>query len=231
MKRLTTSLLFDVRIQQRYNFLVASIFSILVWVAVLMALPAETRQSMAPAIIYLDLALVGFYFIAGLILYEKGEATIYALVITPLRFVEYLASKLITLTGLAIFIALTLLFLTSGWSGTNLLWVVLGTALMSVISLLIGFIAVAPFTSFSSYLIPSQLPALVLYLPIISYLGLWDSPLFYLLPTQGAMLLLRGAYGGVESWQVLYAVLYGALWIVGLTFAARYVFNRYVVVR
>jgi fluoroquinolone transport system permease protein len=230
MKRLMTTFLFDVRLQRRYGFLIASGFSVLVWVALLLAFPFEARTNLAPAIIYLDLALVGFYFIAGLVLYEKGEATIYALVITPLRFVEYLASKLISLTLLAIGIALALILLTYGLH-VNLLLAVLGTALMSLVALLVGFIAVAPFSSFSRYLIPSQLPALVLYLPIIPYLGLWDSPIFYLLPTHGALLLLRGAFSGIEPWQIVYAVLYGGLWIVGLVFVARRMFDRYVVVR
>ena len=230
MKRLMTTVLFDVRMQQRYGFLVASIFSILVWVVVLLAFPIETRTSLTPAIIYLDLALVGFYFISGLVLYEKGEATIYALVITPLRFVEYLTSKLITLTLLAIAISLALILLTYGLH-VNLILAVLGTALMSLVALLVGFIAVAPFSSFSSYLIPSQIPALLLYLPIIPYFGLWESPIFYLLPTHGALLLLRGAFLGIEPWQIVYAVLYGGLWIVGLIFVARKMFNHYVVVR
>jgi fluoroquinolone transport system permease protein len=230
MKRLMITVLFDMRLQQRYGFLIAIGFSVLVWVALLLAFPFETRTNLAPAIIYLDLALVGYYFIAGLVFYERGEATIYALVITPLRFAEYLASKLITLTLLAIGIALALILLTYGLQA-NLLLVMLGTALMSLVALLVGFIAVAPFSSFSSYLIPSQLPALVLYLPIIPYLGLWDSPIFYLLPTHGALLLLRGAFSGIEPWQVAYAVLYSSLWIIGLVFIARRMFNRYVIGR
>jgi fluoroquinolone transport system permease protein len=230
MKRLMTALAFDLRVQQRYGFLVASLFSILVWVAVLLAFPMATRRTLAPAIVYLDLALVGFYFISGLVLYEKSEATIYALAITPLRFFEYLASKLITLTLLAVAISLLLILLTVGLS-VNVLLAILGTALMALIALLVGFIAVTPFSSFSSYLIPSQLPALVLYLPILAFFGLLDSPIFYALPTYGALLLLRGAFESVEVWQVAYALLYGGLWIGILLFAARRVFNRYVIVR
>ncbi|NJM06004.1 hypothetical protein HC891_07120 [Candidatus Gracilibacteria bacterium] len=155
MKRLLTATHFDARMQVRYGFLVAAGGSILVWVAVLLAFPPDVRRSLTPAIIYLDLALVGFFFIAGLVLYEKDEATILALVITPLRFGEYLAARLITLTLLANAIALALVLLT-GSAAVNLALVVLGTTLMSLISLLIGFIAVTPFPSFSSYLIPSQ---------------------------------------------------------------------------
>lgn len=230
MSRFWIAFLFDLRIQQRYGFMLASLFSIGVWVALLLAFPIETRRALAPVIIYLDLALVGFFFISGLVLYEKDEATIYALVITPLRFVEYLAAKVTTLTLLAIGISLLLLGLTVGFD-LNLLSLLLGTALMSLIALLIGFIAVAPFSSFTSYLIPSQLPALILYLPIIPFFGLWDSPLFSLLPTQGALLLIQGAFNPLAPEQMIYAVLYGGIWVIGLTWAARVVFHRYILAR
>lgn len=225
MRRLAALLRFDFAMQQRYGFLLASFFPVLVWLAVLMAFPLETRLSLLPLIIYLDLALVGFYFISGLVLYEKAEATLSALVITPLRFSEYLTSKLVSLTILAIIISLTLLAFSVGLN-VNLMWLMLGVTLMSLIALLIGFIAVAPFPSFSSYLIPSQLPALLLYLPLIPAVGLFDSPLFYLLPTHGAMLLVHGAFAGLEGWQVAYALGYGSLWITGLSLLARRVFEH-----
>jgi fluoroquinolone transport system permease protein len=230
MNRLWAALRFDFAIQQRYGFVVASFFPVLVWLAVLMAFPLETRLILLPLIIYLDLALVGFYFISGLVLYEKTEATLNALVITPLRFGEYLASKLISLTVLAISISLALLALSVGL-GINLLWLMLGIMLMSLIALLIGFIAVAPFPSFSSYLIPSQLPALLLYLPLIPAVGLFDSPLFYLLPTHGALLLVQGSFVGLEGWQIAYALAYGLLWIIGLCLLARRVFERTLLAR
>jgi len=220
----------DLLVQRRYGFLYASFVTVLVWLAVLRALPSPSHELLAPFIVFTDIGLVGFFFIAGLVLYEKGEATLNALVVTPLRFWEYLGSKLLTLTLLAVVQGWLLLALTVGLS-FNWLYAALGTALMSLIALLVGFIAVAPFKSFSSYLIPSNLFATVLYLPLIAYFEVWQSPLFYLLPTHGAALLLRGSLTGLPVWQLVYAVLAGSVWIFILGSVARAMFDRYIVER
>lgn len=230
MKRLMSAIRLDLMMQVRYGFLYAAFFSILVWVAVVRALPAGSLETVVPAVVFFDIAVVGFYFIAGLVLYEKGEATLYALVVSPLRFWEYLSSKLITLTLLASVLAVVLVGVSYGF-GFNIVFLVLGTVLMSLISLMIGFIAVSPFGSFSSYLIPSQIYATILYLPLISHFGWWESPMFYLLPTHGALRMLSGAFESVTLWEVGYAVLYGILWITVLGWIAKRMFDRYVVGR
>jgi fluoroquinolone transport system permease protein len=174
--------------------------------------------------------VIGFYFIAGMILFEKGEHTLEALVVTPLRFREYLSAKLTTLTLLALVVSLVVVVSAYGF-GFNLLLLLLGTALTSLIGLLVGFISVAPYRAISAYLLPSQLYFLPFNLPIIDYFGWWESPLFYLIPTQGSLLLLRGAFEPIATWQIVYAIGYQALWIGLLVWVARRMFDRYIVGR
>lgn len=230
MTRLGSALRLDFLIERRYGFLYASFASVPVWVAVLTALPEQRLGAFVPAVVFVDIALVGFYFIAGLVLYEKDEATLYALIVSPLRFREYLTSKLVSLTALALVLSALLVTIAFGFSA-NWPYVLLGTALMSVTSLLVGFIAVSPFSSFSAYLIPSQVYAFVLYLPLIPHFGLWESPVFYLIPTQGAMLLLAGGFTPITAWQVVYALVSGTVWVVALSLIAGRMFDRYVVER
>ena len=230
MNRLLAALRLDFLMQRRYGFLYAGTFSTLVWIALLKALPHNVLAVAVPIVVFFDLAIIGFYFIAGMVLFEKGERTLFALVVTPLRFWEYFASKLIGFTLLAAIASIVLIVVTYGVA-LNISLGILGIILMSLISLIIGFIAVSPFKSLSSYLIPSQVYALLLYLPIIYYFGWWESPLFYLLPTQGALLLLQGAFQSIQLWQVLYALLSGIIWVGLLTLIANRVFNRYIVAR
>lgn len=230
MKRLVSTIRLDVLLQQRYGLFYAAAFSALVWIAILRALPSHILHIAVPFIIFVDLAIVGFYFIAGMVLFEKDEATLFALVVTPLRFWEYITSKLLTLTILATIVSLLVIITTYGFK-FNLLLALLGTVFMSFIALSIGFIAVSPFTSLSNYLIPSQVYAIVLYLPLIYYFGWWKNPIFYVLPTQGSLILLRGAFDPIASWQITYAVLYGIFWVVILAWFARRAFNRYIVAR
>jgi fluoroquinolone transport system permease protein len=230
MNRVFSATLLDLRLQQRYGFFYAAAFVTLVWVVVLRLVPAEMLGVALPFIIFADLGIVGVYFIAGMVLFEKGEQTLEALVVTPLRFREYLSARLATLTLLALVISLIVVLATYGL-GFNLLWLVLGVVLTSLISLLVGFISVAPYRAISAYLLPSQLYFLPLNLPIIDYFGWWEHPIFYLVPTQGSLLLLRGAFEPLAAWQVGYAIGYQVLWIGLLAWVARRMFDRYIVGR
>lgn len=228
MNRLLATTRLDLQLQWRYGFYYAAAVVTLVWLAVLSPLSADLRRYAVPFVIFVDLAMVGFYFIAGMILFEKGERTLQALVVTPLRVSEYLTGKLITLTLMALIVALVVALVTTG-AVFNAGWLLLGTALLSVIGLLVGFISVLPYTTISSYILPSQLFLIPLGLPLLAYFDLWGNPLLYLLPTYGSLLLLQGAYTGIAGWQVAYAVVYQAVWIGLLVGWARHRFNRYMV--
>jgi fluoroquinolone transport system permease protein len=227
MTRLLAVTRFDLRLQWRYGFYYAGVFVTLVWLALLWGLPASLQNTLVPLVIFVDLALVGFYFIAGTVLFEKGERTLAALTVTPLRFGEYLASKLITLTALAVIVSLVVALLIAPLR-FDVLLLVLGVLFAALLSLLAGFLSVLPYTSISSYLMPSQLWLLPLALPLLAYLGWWDNPLLYLLPNYGSLLLLQGAFIGIAAWQVAYAVLYQAAWIGLLVWWSRRAFERHI---
>lgn len=230
MSRFGSALRLNLLLQLRYGFYYAAAFVVVLWAVLLVPLPRSTMAVATPLVVFAELAVIGYYFIAGMVLFEKGERTLYALVPTPLRFSEYLGSKLATLTLLAL--AASLAVVAAGYgTGFDVVLLILGVALISLVSLLAGFVTVLPFGSISRYLIPSQLPLTVMALPLVPFLGVWQSPVFYLLPTHGALLLLGAAFGavGLQAWQLLYAVLYGLLWVCLLYLSARPAFDRYVV--
>ena len=231
MSRFASTVRLDLLLQKRYGFFYAGAFVTMVWIALLLLLPDELLSLAVPLIIFTDLAVVGFFFIAGMVLFEKGEETLFALISTPLRFREYLASKLLTLTALALVISFVVAVAGYGF-GFNPGLFLLGVILASLISALVGFITVAPFDSISSYFVPSSLALVPLGLPVFHFLGLWEGLVFYLLPTQGALLLLGDAFiPGIALWQIAYALIYGSLWIIGLAFLAHRAFERHIVAR
>lgn len=232
MSRLASAVRLDLLLQKRYGFYYAGAFVTVVWVALLLPLPDQLLGLAVPLIVFADLAVVGFFFIAGMVLFEKGEETLFALISTPLRFREYLASKLLTLTALALVISLVVAVAGYGFVFNPALFLA-GVILASLISALVGFITVAPFDSISSYLVPSSLLLTLLGLPVFYFLGLWQNPIFYLLPTQGALLLLGDAFAPnpPSVWRIVYALTYGILWIAGLSLLAHRAFGHYIVTR
>jgi fluoroquinolone transport system permease protein len=61
-------------------------------------IPAQLKLTAMPYIIFGDSVLIGFFFIAGAVFFEKGECTLSALLSTPVRFRHYLTGKLATLS-------------------------------------------------------------------------------------------------------------------------------------
>ena len=108
--------------------------------------------------------------------------------------------------------------------------VVLGTLLM----LLVGFATSLPFASISDWFLAATIPlALMMVPPVLYYSGVWPSPLAYLIPTTGPLLLLGEAFGqrDLELWQAIYAVAYPIVFTVCLWWAARALFGRHVIAR
>ncbi|KUG02358.1 putative antibiotic-transport integral membrane leucine and valine rich protein abc transporter [hydrocarbon metagenome] len=228
MNRLTTTLKMDFKLQARYGFYYAAAFVTLVWIAILLALPAAFLPLAVPLIIFTDLGIVGMIFIAGQVVFEKTEGTIYAINVTPVTFGEYLAGKLLSLTILAWIISLVVVLAVYG-TGAYLFFLTIGIILTSLIGLLVGLIAVAPYNSISRFIMPAQLYLLIMNLPLIDYFGWYESWLVYLIPTQGSLILLKGAFVPEDTWLLVYAVLYQAVWVGILVVWARKRFEKYIV--
>ncbi len=228
MSRLTAILKMDVLLQKRYGLYYAAAFVTLVWVAVLTAIPSDVVRPALPYVIFGDLVVIGFFFIAGQVIFEKTERTIYAMVVTPLRFREYLTSKLATYALLSLLASLVIAMAGAGLN-FNLYYLALGVVLTALINTAVGFISVAPYRSISSFLVPSQLYLLVLGLPVIHFAGLINFPLFYLFPTMGSLYLLVGAFGNITAGQAAYGVFIQVVWIIILFRISRYRFERYIV--
>ncbi len=232
MTRLASAVRLELTLQLRQKFLYAAVFSGLMWLAVLLPMPRSLRPVAEPYILMGDISIIGFFFIAGTVFFEKQERTLGAVISTPLRFLEYLGAKLTVLLGISVFVAVAVVTVGHGFSyhlAPMLAGVVLGTLLM----LLVGFTTSLPFDSVSDWFLAATIPLAVMNLPVLSYSGVWPNPLLYLIPTQGPLLLLGAAFDQVTltPWQAGYAVAYPAVCVAGLCWAARAMFGRYVIAR
>jgi fluoroquinolone transport system permease protein len=230
MSRLAAAVRLDLRLQWRYGLYVAALFVSAVWIVVLRQVPRAYLEWALPFVIFVDLAVFGFYFLGGAVLFEKGEGTLAAIVVSPLRVGEYLASKLVTLTAASVLVSLVVALATFG-TGFNIPMLATGVALNALLTLLVGFIAVSRYETISEYLIPSQIYLLPLAVPLIDFAGLWHNPVLYLIPTQGSLLMLHGAFAPIAPRQLAYAVVVQLFWIAALVPLARRAFERHIVAR
>lgn len=190
-----SALRLELTLQRRQGFLYAAIFSGLIWLSVLLPMPRTLRPIVEPYILLGDTCIIGFFFVAGTVFFEKQERTLGAVVSTPLRFWEYLAAKLTLLVLISLLVAFIVPTISSGFGYRPLavaVAVVLGTLLM----LLIGFTTSLPFASISDWFLVATIPLAVMTVPpVLFYSGVWPSPLAYLIPTTGTLLLLGDGFG------------------------------------
>lgn len=232
MTRLVSAVRIELVLQVRQRFLHAAIFSGLMWLAVLLPMSTALRTVAEPYVLAGDTTIVGFFFIAGSVFFERQERTLSAIIATPLRFAEYLIAKLAVLLAVSLSVAVVVVTAAHGTAyrpAPMVLGVILGTLLM----LLVGFATSLPFASISDWFLAGTIPLAVMSLPMAYLSGVWPNPVLYLVPTQGPLLLLGSAFGQVSlaPWQIGYAVVYPLLSAAGLCWAAKALFDRYVVAK
>jgi fluoroquinolone transport system permease protein len=233
MTRLLSALRLELTLQNRQKFLYAAIFSGLIWLAVLLPMPHDLRPVAEPYILLGDIAIIGFFFIGGIVFFEKQERTLGAVISTPLRFWEYLAAKLTVLLAISLAVAVVVVTIAHGFA-YHLVPLLIGVVLGTLLMLLVGFITSLPFTSVSDWFMSATIPLAVMSgLPVLHYSGVWPNPVLYLIPTQGPLLLLGAAFDQVNlaPWQVIYSVVYPVLCLAGLCWAAKAMFGHYVIER
>lgn len=228
MNRFLTLLAWDIRLQARQGIYYAALVVILVWLALFTQLPDTAVGLFVPLALFIEFSVFGVYFMAAMLFLEKSERVLQALVVTPLPRIEYLASKIITLTAAALIAATLVVWI--GY-GANVNWFLLlcGAALNSWLLILVGFLIAARFDAINEFLIPSILYMAPSALPLLDYYGIWEHPLLYLVPTQAAMILFEGAVRPIPTWEMIYSFIYLSVACVVATWWALAVFDRFIV--
>lgn len=230
MKRLISTLVWDMRRQFRNGFYYVSAFAAVLLIIVLKQLGDVNWAMLFPPIILENLVLNGFYFAAGLVLLEKGEGTLEAQIVTPLRPWEYLVSKALSLGILSLFETLIIVVVMSGF-GFNWLLLIAGIVFLIAMYALYGFVVVARYDSISEFLMPSALWTMGFSLPLLYYFDLWRSWVMFLHPLQAPLVLMQAAFEPLPAWQIVYGVLYSLLWV-GIVYAlSQRAFHRFVIAK
>ena len=213
MKRLAATFWCDVRVQFRNGFYYATALVVVASVILLSWLPPDAVAWLLPVVIFENVLMNSFYFVAGLILLEKGEGTLEAQVVTPLRAGEYLASKSITLAVLSLVESLLITAVAHG-VGPSLVSMALGIMLASVLLCLFGIVLVTRYHSINEYLMPSVLYTSLLSLPLLGYFGVGTRILYDWHPFQGTFALMSTSAAPLAAGRLVYAIVLPLLWLV-----------------
>lgn len=219
----------------RYKIIHISLLSILLYFLSTQAVSYLQDQTQVHSVLlFFDPAVIGIVFVGALVFFEQSENVLQALVITPMKIDDYLLSKIVSLTVLSLISASLFMILMVVFNGTkcNILYLILGIILTSVMLILLGFIIISHVQGVNGYMLGMVIGFLGLtFPPLLFVFELFDSPVFYLWPTQASFILFNGVFhaSSLEAWEIVYAVGYQLFWISIFYLFAKKTFYGYMI--
>jgi len=207
--RLINAIKYDILFQFRQGFYYANLFISIIYIILLKLLPQSINTQATVLIVLTDPSVLGSFFIGAIFILERSQNTLQGLFVTPFRVSEYILSKVISLTFISLLSSLLIALLGSHVS-VNLFLFFIGVILTSIFFTLLGFIFSIYAKTVNQYFLYSML-TIVFIIPIISYLNLFNSNLFYLFPFKATILLIDGAFTDLSFVNFAYASIYLSL--------------------
>lgn len=147
------------------------------------------KTDIASIMIYSDPAAMGLFFMGAIVLLEKSQKVLNAMVVSPVKVSEYILSKTVALIAISTVIAMILGFV----SGSNqLLSIAVGTALTSAIFTMLGIIAATKISNLNQFLIVIMSIEIVCFVPPIVGLFVKLPDIFRFFPFTACMNLITG---------------------------------------
>lgn len=203
--------IWQIRLLVKYRILLISFIIAAIYIAILLLLPILQTDMITTLFVFLDPTAMGFIFIGVMILFEKGDNTLEAQVVTPMRTEHYLWSKAIALLIPAIICSTAIAMSTQGLN-FNPVTFYFSLVLTSLIFTFIGIAGVMWVDTFNQYIIVIPMITAPTSLPLLNYFNLTDWDLLYIIPTQATLNLLSDSFSGSYHLSHLLDIAYLALW-------------------
>lgn len=240
MTRLIAAMKTDVQVQVRNRlYYIGPAFAVIAAGMLALIAPAVDLAHSIPTAMILLVGGSTLLYVVGLIMFEKEEGTLNAVIVSPLRPSEYLLSKVLTLTALAtlesgiIIGGATLLIHSRSLEvgSFNLPLLLTGIIAIGMLYTLIGIIVMVRYDRLTEALVPVLAVAIPLQLPFLYFLGWLTHPLFLIVPTSAPTLLMWGAFHSLSPWEWLYAVSYTVVLTIGLFCWAYAAFRAHIIMQ
>lgn len=179
----------DIHFQWKYGFYFIYFILTVLYVCGIAALPEHWKTDIASIMIYSDPAAMGLFFMGAIVLLEKSQKVLNAMVVSPVKISEYILSKTVALIAISTVIALILGVV----SGSNhLLGIAVGTALTSAIFTMLGIIAATKISNLNQFLIVIMPIEIICFVPPIVGLFVKLPDIFSFFPFIACMKLITG---------------------------------------
>lgn len=217
--RILNTTLHDMRFQLKYGFYFIYAVMILFYILLIGILPSSWKSMATVIVLFIDPAALGFFFIGGLLLLEKGERVLDALFVSPLRVWEYILAKALSLGFISVLVGMVIAAVGLG-AKANIPVLVLSLLTGSVLYTFVGLAAGVRAKTVNQFMIITVPAEIILGLPPFLLLFGISSVLLEIMPGSLVFRLLQwsmGEYTGTSPLLMLAGVL---LWMVPALFLA-----------
>lgn len=207
MKTLFKLVLWDLKIQARNGILTVAIIIAAIYTGLFLLFGLKNNDKALIAILFSDPIFMGYIFTGVLVLFEKSENTLQAMVVTPVKIGQYLISKAISLTLISLMICFAMVFSSHGLQFKSINFIT-AVFLSSFLFIFLGFLGVTRVKTFNQYILVIPFFFLPLVLPFLNFFGITQSYWLYIIPTQASLILFESAFDKIRVSEIIYAVIY-----------------------
>ena len=201
----------EISLQWRQGFWLVYFVFTAIYVTVLLSLPEKNRMLVSLLLILSDTTMLGVIFIGALVLLEKQQAVIQSLFVTPLEPSQYIWSKTISLSLIAV--CMSILVYLPVWHFTAYTLLLLACiAFTAGTFVLLGLGLAARVDTINQYFGLMMGVSMLLILPVLPYLLLEQHPIFLFLPYVASLDLMLGARDPLPVWRILTDIILMLAW-------------------
>lgn len=161
----------DIRFQFKYGFYLLYLIFTILYITLLYVFPAAERGRAAVLMIFTDPAAMGLYFMGSIVLFEKGERVLNSIAISPVKPMEYVVSKLISIALISTVVGL--LIGLGGGIVLNLFFFVPGVFLGSCLFSAAGLMIAANIATLNQFIVATIPAEILINVPAVAWLLGW----------------------------------------------------------
>lgn len=201
----------EILLQWRQGFWLVYLVVSLIYVVVLLNLPAENRMTVSLIMILSDTTMLGVIFVGAIILLEKQQNVVQSLFVTPLKPTQYIWAKTLSLSLIAI--SMSILIYLPVWTASSYTILLFFTTLFTAgIFVMLGLGVASRVETINQYFGNIMALSMLIVLPVIPYLLLDFHPAFLFLPYIASLDLMLGVVNSLPLWRILLDLLLLAAW-------------------
>lgn len=214
MKELKIFLKWDIVLLFRNRLFHIAIFITIVYTGIFFLLKSlGNLNQILIVLIFNDPVVTGYIFGGVIWLFDKNQHTLQAVAVLPARRNQYLLSKILILSVVAVLVSLVMAIAASG---INFNWfhLVFSVFLSSFLFSSVGFTMAAISRGFNEFLFYSIPFFIVSAIPFLSLFGIGENIYYIFLPSMGSIELLKGSLTPLNWWYLMIMYFQLIIWTV-----------------